>query len=310
MKRLKVILKRLFCLPPLPTVLIAVPSFMFVFIILGTGNESALAYVAYIFSAYAIVITVTGIAGIVRVAQNGLDELAPIKKMRANPIGDLLLQDAFFRSEIALHGGLLVNLLYVVLNIFSGIRYRSAWFIALAFYYVLLSVMRTLLVRYIHRTPIGRDIPAELRRYRMCGTVLLLMNQALAGIVIYMVRHNRGFSYPGLLIYAMAAYTFYITIAAIVNVVKFRKRGSPVLSAAKAVNLTAALVSMLSLETAMLAQFGADQPVFRQTMTAATGGSVCVIVLAAAVYMITKSTKQLKRFGTKKYKWNGIDDEQ
>ena len=34
MKRLKVILKRLFCLPPLPTVLIAVPSFMFVFIIL------------------------------------------------------------------------------------------------------------------------------------------------------------------------------------------------------------------------------------------------------------------------------------
>ena len=69
------------------------------------------------------------------------------------------------------------------------------------------------------------------------------------------------------------------------------------MSAAKAINLTAALVSMLSLETAMLAQFGGDDVMFRQIMTSATGAGVCVIVLGMAVYMIVKSTKALKSIG-------------
>ena len=42
---------------------------------------------------------------------------------------------------------------------------------------------------------------------------------------------------------------------AVVNLVRDRKSGSPVMAAARGVNLAAALVSMLSLETAMLTQF-------------------------------------------------------
>lgn len=61
------------------------------------------------------------------------------------------------------------------------------------------------------------------------------------------------------------------------------------------IKLAAALVSMLSLETAMLAQFGAgEDPAFRQIMTGATGGCVCLIVLGMAVCMICFSTKELK----------------
>lgn len=296
MERFKETLKRLFCLPPLPTVLIAVPSFVFVFVMLSIGKDGALSYISYILSAYAMIITVTGFSKIVRAARRGFYELPLIKKIRSNPIGDRLLEDAVFRSELSLHGGLAVNILYAALNLFSGVRYQSAWFVALAFYYAFLSAMRAMLVTHIHHTAIGQDIPAELRRYRSCGIVLLLMNQALAGIVVYIVNQNKGFAYPGLLIYAMAMYTFYITISAIVNVVKFRKHGSPVLSAAKVISLTAALVSMLSLETAMLAQFDSGRPDFRRIMTAASGGGVCIIVLGMAIYMIVRSSKQLKKF--------------
>ena len=46
----------------------------------------------------------------------------------------------------------------------------------------------------------------------------------------------------------------------------------------------------------MLARVGAaEDHVFRQTMTGATGGAVCVIVLAMAVFMIVLSSKQLKK---------------
>lgn len=136
----------------------------------------------------------------------------------------------------------------------------------------------------------------EIHRYRLCGLMLLIMNQALAGIVIFMVHQNKGFDYPGLLIYAMALYSFYSVITAVIKLVKFRKHGSPILSAAKAINLVAAMVSILSLETAMLAQFGGnDDPLFRKAMTGATGGSVCTIVIGMAIFMIWKSTKQLKK---------------
>ncbi len=67
------------------------------------------------------------------------------------------------------------------------------------------------------------------------------------------------------------------------------------MSAAKVINLTAALVSMLSLEKAMLTQFGAaEDPVFRQIMTASTGAGISILVLGMAGFMIVYSTKQLK----------------
>lgn len=295
MERLKTVFKKIFFLPPLPTVLIAIPSFILVFVMLSIGDHSALAYVSYILSAYAMIITITGLPGVIEAIRNRIDNLTILKKIRSTALGNRLLRDAVFRSEITLHGGLFINLLYVAINLFSGIRYRSTWFIALACYYALLSAMRAVLVRYVHRKPIGQDIPAEFRRYRACGIILLLMNQALVGIIIYMVTQNKGFSYPGIMIYAMAMYTFYITISAIINVIKYRRHGSPVLSAAKAINLTAALVSMLSLETAMLAQFGSDETEFRRIMLGVSGGVVCAFVLAMAIYMIAHSTKQLKK---------------
>lgn len=197
-----------------------------------------------------------------------------------------------FRAGVSLYQGFFINLVYIVMKLVSGILYRSTWFIALAVYYILLAVMRFLLVRRLN----VQDEGAELRRYRLCGVMLLFMNQALAGIVIFMVHQNQGFDYPGLLIYAMALYAFYAVILAIINVVKTRRHNSPILSAAKAINLVAAMVSILSLETAMLAQFGGnDDPMFRKAMTAATGGGVCTIVIGMASYMIWRANKNLKK---------------
>lgn len=296
MNRFKAILKKLFCLPSLPTVLIAVPSFVFVFFVLGTGNQnSIISYIAYILSAYAMIISVTGCVKIVHAIRQGIENLFIIKKIRRNPIGERYFSDVSFRSEVSLYCGLFINLMYVLMKLFSGIFYHSVWFITLAVYYIFLLVMRFLLLNHIRKEEIGRNLISEFRRYCMCGIVLLLMNLPLIGIVIYIVNENQGFSYPGVLIYAMAAYAFYAVITAVVNVVKFRKHESPVMSAAKAINLTAALVSMLSLETAMLARFGGDDSALRQIMTASTGTAVCVIVLGMAVYMIARSTKQLSK---------------
>lgn len=283
MRRIKIILKRICVLPLLQTILIAAPAFVLVAYVLVTGIEGPLAYLSYFASTYGLIVVLTGVFRMVRPIQQGV---------KNHPLGGRLMEDVAFRAEISLYVGFTVNLLYIVVKMTSGIYYRSLWFVSLAVYYTLLAIMRfSLLYR---RRKVDRT--TELRRYRLCGAVLLLMNLALGGIVSFMVQQNRGYEYPGMLIYAMAAYSFYAVITAVVNVVKFRKHGSPILSAAKAISLVAAMVSILSLETAMLAQFGdKDDLFFRKAMTGAVGGGVCVIVLGMAVYMIVKSTKEIKR---------------
>lgn len=299
MTQLKQILKRIFFLPPLPTVLISIPSFALVIFTLATENEGALAYVSYIMSAYALVITCTSISRVNRFVKSvraGIGKHPLVEKMSNTPLGARFLEDVRFRTEISLYMGFFINLLYIVMKMASGIYYHSVWFISVAVYYILLAFMRFLLFRRGKAGTTGNYLEAELKRYRMCGILLLIMNQALAGIVVFMVHQNKSYDYPGYLIYAMAAYSFYCVILASINIVKFRRHGSPVLSAAKVISLVSAMVSILSLETAMVTRFGdKDDSVFRQVMTGATGGGVCTLVLGIAVLMIVKSSLHLKR---------------
>jgi len=110
-----------------------------------------------------------------------------------------------------------------------------------------------------------------------------------------MLYQNKGFAYPGFLIYAAAAYTFYITIQAIVNLIRYRKYHSPVMTMTKIISLSAALVSMLALETAMFAQFGQRMAVEnQQLMIILTGAGISATVIAMSSYMIVHCTKEMK----------------
>lgn len=287
MGRAKAVFRKMFFLPFPAAVCVVIPAFALLIYVLAEGIDGPLASLSYAVSTYGLIIAVIWIVrGSMR-----------IRVWATNiPLVQCYLRDVKFRTEISLYVGFTVNILYIAIKMASGLYYRSPWFIALAVYYALLAVMRLLLL-YRRKWPEGLALQkVELRRYRFCGIVLLMMNFALAGIVAFMVHQNRGYEYPGVLIYAMAAYSFYAVIIAAINVVKFRRHGSPILSAAKAINLVAAMVSILSLETAMLAQFGSDDDMlFRKTMTGATGGGVCVIVLGMALFMIVKASKKLKQ---------------
>ena len=296
MDRMRAVLKAVFCPLPIMTVLLALLGYGFVIFVFAHDVQNPfLRYASYLASAYALVITCTRLPHLFRgfkKVKRGVEESFPMRKFRSTAVGEKYLTDIHFRNTISLSTGLTINLAYIIMKLSAGIYYRSPWFMALAFYYVLLAAMRLFLIRYKPEN----DRTAAFRRYRLCAIFLLIMNQALAGIVIFIVHQNRGFQYPGMLIYAMALYAFYAVITAAVNVVRTRRHNSPILSAAKVVNLVAALVSILSLTTAMLAQFGgSDDPAFRKAMTGAVGGCVCTIVIGMAVFMICRANKELKK---------------
>lgn len=205
------------------------------------------------------------------------------------------MQDAAFKTHVKLQTALGVNLVYVGINCLSFLLYRSMWFVILAVYYGILAVIRFLLVSHAHRHGIGKNRPEELRRARLCACILLLVNIVLSGAVLMILYQDKGNEYHGVLIYVMAAYTFYITIHAIVDLAKYRKYKSPVMTVSKVVSLSAALVSMLNLETAMLSRFGGDMaPEGRWLMVALTGAGVSLGVITMSVYMIIRTAKEIK----------------
>ena len=127
------------------------------------------------------------------------------------------------------------------------------------------------------------------------------MDLALVSIVFLMAHHQRGYNYPGFLIYAMEAYAFYAVISAVVSLVRLRKHQNILFSAAKAIKLTAAMVSILALETAMLDRFGGSESLsFRVSAIEATGGGVCSIVFCMAVFMTAHGSRELKKYNETK----------
>ena len=219
-------------------------------------------------------------------------------KVYDNKYANRYFTDVAFKTHITLYRSLFINLLYVVVNAVSAILYNTHWFAIFAVYYAIMAIMRFLLVRYVGRNQIGTSRLGELKCSRLCAYILMTVNLALSGAVLMMVYYNRGFEYQGFLIYVMAMYTFYITTMAIKDMVKYRKYQSPIMSMSKIIQMASSLFSMLFLETAMFSQFGGDTSLdVQQNMIMGTGAGICIIVVTMAIYMIVRSTQEIRKIG-------------
>lgn len=287
MERWKVVLKKLLfpgggwvCL----LTLLGGLSLYLTFCVFGEG--SPFAYASYVLSAYALTVLVAVVVPLFPAAWRMIHRL---------PLAHRYLTDRYFKVRSSLLLSFVINVCYAGFKLVCSILYTSFWDGALAVYNILLCAVRIYLIRRVPAEPQKSDIVRELRFYRTTGFFLIALDITLSGIATQIVRDGQGSDYPGTLIYAAALYAFYSLTLAIVNAVKFRKFNSPVLSAAKAVNLTTALVSVFNLETAMLAQFGTDQAYFRLIMTSCTAFSVCVLVLGTAIYMVISASRKIRR---------------
>lgn len=287
-KRVFVLLLRpgAFLLLPIAGVGIGLLAFVF-----AAGLQDTLfGIITYPVSLYAIAVLVIGVPDILKAAKAWISK---------NQYGARYMNDAVLRARISLYQSLFVNLLFVAFKFTLCLIYASAWFGAVAGYYILLSVIRFMLLKN-ERKISGSENRIErfahgVRTYRFCGYLMLVLNVTMAGMVVQMVWQNKGYQYPGLIVYVSAVYTFYCMIAALINMIKFGKMDNPVLSAAKMLGFAGALMSILALQSAMLAEFGGPDDGFRQIMNSATGACVLIIVLGMAVFMIVRAHKVLAK---------------
>lgn len=295
MKKAKILLQKL--LFPPKWVLFLVPPAVFALLIwfFATGEtESAAAYVLYVLSAYSLTVWVIAAVKLIRrirsIKENIREHGLPVKRKRSSDFAQNMLSDPSFRGKVNIWQGMAANFLYVILRTVNGIQYASVWFLSMAAYHLLLGILRLYLIFCYRKSLTLPEEDRQLYEYRCYGKTawwLFLLNLPMSGMATLMILANAGFSYPGNVIYLSAAYTFYMMILSIVNLVRYRRLGSPVLSAARALNFIAATMSLLGLQTAMIAHFSpADDESFRLMMNTITGAVVCATVIALAVYMI------------------------
>ena len=267
-------------LVPIATVLL-VGSMVFI------GTESVIAYISYVLAAYTLTVWCFKIPYLINFFKTF---------KRENKYARRWQDDTRLRVNVSLYGSLVWNSLYGIFQLWLGAYHHTFWFYSLGAYYICLAIMRFFLVRHTRRYAPGERMRTELKKYRACGIVFLVMNLALALIIFFMVYFNRTFEHHMITAIAMAAYTFTALTTAIINVIKYRKYNSPVYSASKAISLAAALVSMLTLESTMLTTFGDGTmtATAQKWMLGATGGAISVLIVATAIYMIAVGTKKLK----------------
>lgn len=275
-------------IPPiwLVTMLLPLATGFLIYAFVGKSVNLLVQYAAYAGSAYTLTILCTNVPIIYKKINHFRKNNRYIVRYQA---------DVDLRVKTSLYSSVGLNLAYALMQLISGFLNHSVWFYALSGYYTVLALIRGLLLRDTHRRN-AQEMEFQWKRYRFTGFLLVIMNLSLAVVTFCIISQNRGFSYHYIQTIAMAAYTFTITIMAVVNVIRYRKYNRPLLSAIKATNFAAALVSMLSLETAMLAAFGSPaEPQFRQIVTTITGACVCIIILVMAICMIRRGNAALRQ---------------
>lgn len=237
----------------------------------------------YPLSVYALAILCARIPALARAMRAGANR---------NPLFRRFIADPPYRIRLTLSISLGISLCYSLFKLALGVIYRSTWLGAVASYYIVLSIVRFRLLTGLRLSSPG--IRFEWQRYRSCGVLLLVLTAALSAMAAHMVITGKGSSYPGYAIYAAAAYTFYILSTGIIGLVRSRRLRCPILSATRLLCLSTALVSMLSLQTAMFASFG-DGSSFERVMNAISGSAVCATVLIIALFMIRRANRALRQ---------------
>ena len=283
---------KFFTIPLWLLIIFCVVSFgSLIFIFVYNLDEQFYAYIDFVLSAYSL----TALCFYcINTLPNVIKNLK--EKAQSNKYIFKYSHDELIKIKSSVYISLIINFVYIIINAFSAFYYKTAWFAIFAVYYAIMAVMRFILSTYVHLHGEDDNRRSQLKIASVCSVIMLTLNLTLSASVLMMLYQGRGFEQHGILIYVIALYTFYSIINAIIDVMKNRKLKKPIVSASTMIKLAEALVSMLSLETSMLAQFGTESTIeFKRLMISLTGGGIAIIITFMSVYMLLQSNRQLKR---------------
>lgn len=279
--------KLLFPIPALVILLTAVSAVGLVWVFLTGREASLIAYPLYCLSFYALV---TFDALIVKVLPKGR------RAMENNVLIQKLTFDKETRFRLGLYREQIINFAYGVFKLISGAIRASFWIGADGLYNFVQSVIQ--LYQILRRRKVT-TIKEQWKGYRQCGYMMIVLHLTMTGLVFQMIHMGEHEEYPGYMIFATAAFTFYKLISAFIDVAKDRKNKHPVDSAVRLLDLSQALYNLFVLQVALLWEFGGGDFAYQKLMNSLTGGAVCLLVCGMGIYMLWRSGRDMRKLEEK-----------
>ena len=260
--------------------LINVMAASLIFIFMRGLEKHWFAYIIYVLSCYVLITVCVRIPGIVKWWR---------KKLHENKYTDRYLTDKDLRMQISMYRGLLIAIVFATFKIILGFIYDSSWFFAMAGYNVILSFMRFLLVLQLQKK--GLSETEEKRQgllcYRLCGWFMLVLNIAVSVLMFMVIVQNQRIEYHMIVCIGLAAFTFYCFTRAVINMIKYKRQKTPIYAAVKRIDMVKAIVSIFTLQVAMLTTFeGQGASIDKGLMNMLTGIAVTIAINTIGTMMI------------------------
>lgn len=238
------------------------------------------AYIIYVLSCYVLIIVCVRIPGIVKWWK---------RKLHENKYIDRYMTDKNLRMQISMYRGLLLAFAFATFKIILGFIYDSSWFFAMAGYNVILSFMRFLLVLQSQKNGLSEleEKRQGLLCYRLCGWLMLVLNIAVSVLMFMVIVQNQKIEYHMIACIGLAAFTFYCFTRAVVNMIKYKRQKTPIYAAVKRIDMVKAIVSIFTLQVAMLTTFeGQGAVIDKNLMNTLTGIAVTIAINTIGAMMI------------------------
>ena len=260
--------------------------FGLLYIFLNHLETSIVASIFYAVAFYSLVILCVRIPRIVKKVNRGL---------HSNKYAHRYMTDKELRLNFSMYRGVIINIPFAIFKVGMGIIYNSAWLYAMAGYNTILTLMRFIVVYRLQKKGLSEEkaYRRAMQSYKVCGWLMLILNIAISVIIYMVVVQKQSIVYSEIAVIALATYTFYCFTMAVINVIKYRKK-NPAHSTIKNIDLAKAIVSMFTLQVAMITQFGNEDGFDGALMNTLTGIAVTVAVNTMAALMLARVRNEKK----------------
>ncbi len=172
----------------------------------------------------------------------------------------------------------LLNLIFALYHSVIGLISDSWWFVAIGAYYIVLSIVRVMLIRFSFDKRKNEN-----RIMRFCSIMIFLLAVVLCGIVYMTLNEDVAVKYHEIVMISMALYAFIKLTLAVIGFVKSRKHNKYTEKALQSIAVVDATVSIYSLQRSMLVSFGAMAKSDINIFNACTGIGVCIIIILIGI---------------------------
>lgn len=211
-------------------------------------------------------------------------------------------EDYGFRALVTMMGGVLINVIFAVVNGVTALKYMSLWYGVFSGYYFVLAVQRigvVLSYRRVKKKSGGDKEKLERGKnkiYLANGAIFVPLDIALGALITVMILKQKPTVTGEIMAITSATYTTYKVVMAIRNLAKAKAAQDFLVQTIRNIGIVDALTSLMSLEVTLITTFS-DEATFAdmRTLIAISGLTVCVFTVGLGSFMIIKGSRTLNQ---------------